>query len=139
MRRLNKNLSWENVVRMAVGDMNGITTTDDDFILVGSKPGWSVGHPRFFSSKPTGGLHQVAMYRQKHIIGAHNHVTGVSKVNNTFITIDPGAMCKPELTAYYMRSNGLSKFQEWSAGFVAVQDDIPQLFTDGLTRWSDYL
>jgi hypothetical protein len=137
-KKLDKNLSWENVVRMMVGNMDGIMATDDDYVLVGDKPGFSCGHPRHFSAKPTGGLHSVALYRQRNVIAAHNHVQGLAIVNNQYVTIDPGCMCRAEATPYYMRSNGLSKFQEWTPGFVTVEDNIPTLFGEFITRWSDY-
>ena len=137
-KKLDRDLSWENVVRMAVGDMTGITTTNSDYLYVNDNPGWACGHPSFFSVQPTVGLRQVALYRKRHILGSHNHVQGVSKVNDEYICIDPGAMCDRMATSYYMRGNGISKLQEWSNGFVIIDNDVPQLFADRLVHWRDY-
>lgn len=145
---MNKNLSFKNLVRMAVGDLTGFHITDHDYFLVNpstpENPGWTVGHPRFFAQFPTKGLEQVAMMRQRHVIGAHSHTWGLTKFGK-FLCVSPGHMMRPDLTPYLVRSNGLSKHpdQEPSSGFVLIETilgegDIVTMFGDGVTRWSDY-
>jgi hypothetical protein len=144
-RRLNKNLAFRNLVKMAVGDLTGIETTENDYLLIDtpySDIGWAVGHPRFFAAYPTKGLDAVALQRQRHVIGAHSHTLGMSKIGR-YWCVSPGMMMRPELTPYLVRSDGLSKHADQSHGFVFVEStredgDVVTLFANGLTRWSDY-
>jgi 3',5'-cyclic AMP phosphodiesterase CpdA len=145
-KKLDKHLSFTYLVKMFVGDTPGFVATDADFYLIDSeyagRAGWSVGHPRFFSSYPTKGLDQVALQRQRHVIGAHSHTLGASKIG-PYWCISPGHMMRPDLTPYLTRSAGLSKHADQSAGFVLVEHepaaDVVTLFADGLTRWRDYV
>ncbi|MBK9944196.1 MAG: metallophosphoesterase [Kouleothrix sp.] len=137
---VNKNLGFANLIRMLVGNLDGITTTDNDYFYIGNN--WTVGHPRFFASYPTRGLDAVAMQRQRSVIGAHSHTIGLARIGR-FWCVSPGMMMRPDLTPYLVRSNGLSKHADQTEGFVFVEStpqdgDTVQLFADGLTRWSDY-
>lgn len=141
MKKLDRDLSWANVLRMAVGNMDGIVSVEQDYLCFDDQDGrtqWIGGHPSFFSSRPTVGLQQVALLRQAGILGSHNHIQGMSKVNDKFWVIDPGCMCDRTITPYIQRGAGLSRFQDWSNGFLVIDDNLPQLFADGLTRWSDF-
>ena len=144
-KALNKNLSFKNFVRMTVGDLEGFNVTELDYFYVNDstpeRPGWSVGHPRFFAAYPTKGLDAVALQRQRHVIGAHSHTLGATKIG-PYWCISPGMMMRADLTPYLVRSNGLSKHADQARGFVLVestrQGDLSRLFADGLTYWPDY-
>jgi hypothetical protein len=145
-KRLNKNLSFHNLVRMAVGALEGIATTENDYFLINEstpeRPGWSVGHPKFFAAYPTKGLDVVALQRQRHVIGAHSHTLGATKIGR-YWCISPGMMMRQDLTPYLVRSNGLSKHPDQAHGFVLVEStregDMFRLFSEGTTYWPDYL
>lgn len=113
-----------------------ITTTDYDYIRIND---WVVGHPRFYSSVPARGVAQVAQLQQCNVIGAHNHLVGMMQSSDgRWFAIDPGHMTDARLTPYMMQSAGLSKYAAWKNGFVLVDNNLPTLFTDGLTDWSKY-
>lgn len=113
-----------------------ITTTDYDYIRIDD---WVVGHPRFYSSTPARGVARVAQLQQCNVIGAHNHIVGMMQsADGRYWAIDPGHMTDPALTPYMMQSAGLSKYAAWKNGFVLVDNNLPTLFTDGLTDWSKY-
>ena len=147
-RRLNKNLSFRNLVKMALGDLTGVVTTEHDFFLIDtpfSDIGWTVGHPRFFAVYPTKGLDTVALQRQRNVIGAHSHTLGLARIGH-YLAVSPGHLMREDLTPYLVRQNGLSKHpdQAPARGFVLVEStktdgDVVTLFGEGLTRWSDYI
>jgi len=116
-----------------------ITSLDYVHITSGGQP-WTVGHPRWFSAQPGKGVSQVATLKQRHIIGAHNHIVGmVRSACGRYWAIDPGHMTDPSLHAYHRQSDGLSKYPAWSNGFVVVEDGRPTLYADGLVDWPDRL
>ena len=147
-RRLDKNLSFRNLVKMALGDLTGVVTTEHDFFLIDtpfSDIGWTVGHPRFFAVYPTKGLDTVALQRQRNVIGAHSHTLGLARIGH-YLAVSPGHLMREDLTPYLVRQNGLSKHpdQAPARGFVLVEStktdgDVVTLFGEGLTRWSDYI
>jgi hypothetical protein len=124
--------------RIAAGK---IVTTDYDYIYIGQEDsGWVVGHPRYFSIVPAKGGADVAMLQRRNVIGAHNHIIGLSQSKDgRFWSIDPGHMTDPSMTPYLMQSNGLSRYPTWRNGFVLVDNNIPTIFADGLTDWSRYV
>lgn len=141
-KRLDKNLSFRNLVKMAVGDMTGIFTTDDDYFFINGT--WTVGHPRFFAQFPAKGLEMVAVQRQRNVIGAHSHTLGLIR-HGQFLCASPGHLMRSDLVPYVQRSDGMSKFadQDASQGFVLVEHtkadgDVVTLFGQNLTRWSDF-
>lgn len=147
-KKLDKHLSFRNLVKMAVGDMEGFVTTDDDYFLIDSPNGgvgWMVGHPRFFASFPAKGLETVAVQRQRNVIGAHSHTLGLIR-HGDFLCVSPGHMMLPNATPYLVRSDGMSKHprQDQAQGFCLIEDtktdgQLVTLFGEGLTRWSDYV
>lgn len=147
-RRLNKDLHFKNLVQMAVGDISGFNITNRDYFLVNettkTRAGWAVGHPRFFAQFPAKGLETIAVQRQRSVIGAHSHTSGVIR-HGRFICCSPGHLMRPDLTPYLARGDGMSKHPEQTSaqGFVLVEsepgeEDTLTLFGNGLTRWSDY-
>ena len=117
-----------------------ITVSNNDYIYINEgEAGWVVGHPRFFSTIPAKGGAEVAMIQRRNVCGAHNHIIGMmqSKCGN-FWAVDPGHMTEPAMTPYKVRSEGLSKFPAWRPGFMLVQNNIPQIMTDGLVDWQAY-
>ena len=148
-KRLNKDLHFKNLVRMAVGDTTGFDITNRDYFLINettpTRAGWSVGHPRFFAQFPAKGLETVAVQRQRNVIGAHSHTSGVIR-HGRFLCCSPGHLMRPDLTPYLVRSDGMSKHpdQDRAQGFVLIEatkgdEDTLTLFGNGLTRWSDYV
>ena len=117
-----------------------IVSTDFDYIYIGQEDsGWVVGHPRYFSTVPAKGGADVAMLQRRNVIGAHNHIIGLSQSKDgRFWSIDPGHMTDPNMTPYLMQSNGLSRYPTWRNGFVLVDNNIPTIFADGLVDWSRY-
>lgn len=146
-KRLNKNLSFRNLVKMAVGDMSGIQTTEADFFYIDTphgKRGWTCGHPRFFAAYPTKGLDTVAMQRHRNVIGAHSHTIGLARVGE-YVVVSPGHQMRADIVPYIARGDGMSKHADQvpARGFVLVEStksdgDVVTLFGEGLTRWSDY-
>lgn len=147
-KKLDKHLSFRNLVKMAVGDMEGFVTTDNDYFLIDSPQGgigWAAGHPRFFAQFPAKGLETIATQRQRHVLGAHSHTLGLIR-HGKFMCISPGHMMRPDLTPYLVRSDGMSKHpdQGQAQGFVLIENtktdgQLVTLFGEGLTRWSDYV
>jgi hypothetical protein len=141
--RLDEPLEFDSLIHAAVKGRvaNGkIVTTDFDYIYVGQEDsGWVVGHPRYFSTIPAKGGAEVAMLQRRNVIGAHNHIVGLSQSKDgRFWSIDPGHMTDPSLTPYLMESNGLSRYPVWRNGFILIEDNIPTMFVDGLVNWSSY-
>lgn len=146
-KRLNKNLSFRSLVRMAAGDVPNVKTTENDYFLIDTPHGahsWTVGHPRFFAAYPTKGLDVVAMQRRRNVIGAHSHTIGLARIG-PYVVVSPGHLMRPDLTPYLVRGDGMSKHadQQPARGFVLVEStkmdgDVVTLFGDGLVRWSDF-
>lgn len=141
--KLDEPLNFESLVYAALKGRvqpGRIICTNYDYIYVGQEDsGWVVGHPRYFSTIPAKGGAEVAMLQRRNVIGAHNHIVGLSQSKDgRFWSIDPGHMTDPHMTPYIMESNGLSKYPTWRNGFVLVNNNVPTMFVDGLIEWWQY-
>lgn len=142
-KRLNEPTEFARVVWGALKGRqpeHPITITTFPWLYIGpEETGWTVGHPMYFSTVPARMGADVAMLEHRNVIGAHNHVVGLMQSRcGRYFAIDPGHMTEPELTPYYMKNRGLSKYPRWKAGFVLVRRNIPTLMVDGLTDWQEY-
>lgn len=138
--KLDEPLEFESLIYAALRGRQTkypIVVTDYDYIYVNTQ--WVVGHPRFYSRTPAKGLADVAMIQQRNVIGSHNHLVGISQsADGRWLAVDPGHMSEETLTPYHMQSFGMSRFPNWTAGFCVVEENIPCLYNDKMTRWKDY-
>lgn len=117
---------------------NRLTVTDDyAYIYVqGANRKWIVGHPNFYAGFGAKGPAYTAQMQQCSVMGAHNHLQGVSwSADGKHIAIDPGCMTEAELTPYVMKHSAIGKHGSWKQGFVFVENDIPTICADGLVDW----
>lgn len=117
---------------------NRLTVTDDyAYIYVqGVNRKWIVGHPNFFAGFGAKGPAHIAQLQQCSVIGAHNHLQGISwSADGKHIAIDPGCMTEAELAPYVMKHSAIGKYAAWRQGFVIVDNDIPMVCADGLVDW----
>lgn len=142
VKRLNDFTTFSRLVWGALGGnqpQNKITITSYDYIYVGpDETGWVVGHPRYFSTIPARGGAEVAMIKHRSVIGAHNHIIGAMQSKcGRYVSVDPGHMTDPSITPYHLQSNGLSKYPEWSNGFVLVRNNIHRICADKWVDWAE--
>jgi hypothetical protein len=142
-KRLNEPTEYARVVWGALKGRqpkHPITITTFPWLYIGpEETGWTVGHPTYFSTVPARMGADVAMLEHRNVIGAHNHVVGLMQSRcGRYFAIDPGHMTEPELTPYYMKNKGLSKYPRWKAGFVLVRRNIPTMMVEGLVDWQEY-
>ncbi len=132
-RKTNYNISTDDIARMMFDDVNRITLTDRDYVILNDS--WRICHPKDYSAKPTATAESFVYRYGMSVIMGHNHMANRKtfamldgeREARKYHAIDGACMLDPNKVEYQLMNSG--SFSPWVQGYTVITDNQPTLVT----------